>query len=83
MIKICVSKAKGRLSALLRQVEAGAEITITRRGHAVARLVPVPLALAPERAQQAARGIRALARTMVHAPLDWPEWKQYRDEGRR
>ena len=34
-------EAKTHLSELLAAVEAGEEITITRRGRAVARLVPV------------------------------------------
>jgi prevent-host-death family protein len=33
-------EAKNRLSALLDMVEAGEEVTITRNGRAVARLVP-------------------------------------------
>ena len=36
-----VSTAKNRLSALLREVRAGATIVITDRGVPVARLVPV------------------------------------------
>lgn len=36
-----VSEAKNRLSALLREVGAGASVTITDRGVPVARLVPV------------------------------------------
>lgn len=34
-------EAKTHLSALLEQVERGEEITITRHGKAIARLVPV------------------------------------------
>lgn len=34
-------EAKNRLSALLDMVEAGEEVTITRNGKPVARLVPV------------------------------------------
>ena len=44
-------EAKAHLSALLEQVERGEEITITRHGRAVARLVPVEAA--PERARLA------------------------------
>jgi prevent-host-death family protein len=40
-------EAKTHLSALLERVARGEEITITRHGRAVARLVPV--AAAPER----------------------------------
>ena len=34
-----IAEAKARLSALLASVEAGGEVTITRHGHPVARLV--------------------------------------------
>jgi prevent-host-death family protein len=44
-------EAKTHLSALLEQVERGEEITITRHGRAVARLVPVEAA--PERVRLA------------------------------
>lgn len=40
MAEIGAFEAKNTLSALLDQVEKGAEITITRRGRPVARLVP-------------------------------------------
>lgn len=38
---IGVYDAKARLSELIREVEAGAEVTITRHGRPVARIVPV------------------------------------------
>lgn len=44
MRTLTVAEAKARLSALLSQVEAGEEIVITRRGRAIARLVPEPAA---------------------------------------
>jgi prevent-host-death family protein len=40
MSKVGVFQAKAHLSELLDQVQAGAEITITRNGAPVARLVP-------------------------------------------
>lgn len=40
MREIGSSEAKNKLSALLDQVEHGAEIVITRRGRPVAKLVP-------------------------------------------
>lgn len=39
-IEVGVYEAKTTLSSLLQRVEAGEEITITRAGKAVARLVP-------------------------------------------
>jgi len=41
MIEVGVHEAKTRLSELLRGVERGEEIVITRGGEAVARIVPV------------------------------------------
>lgn len=41
MIEVGVHEAKTTLSELLRKVAAGEEVTITRSGEAVARLVPV------------------------------------------
>jgi prevent-host-death family protein len=40
MKSIPVVEAKARFSALLAEVEAGEEITVTRHGRVVARLVP-------------------------------------------
>ncbi len=39
---VSVAEAKNRLTQLLRSVEAGESITITRNGRPVARLVPAP-----------------------------------------
>ena len=39
MVVVSVSEAKAHLSRLLRQVEAGEEVVITRNGEPVARLV--------------------------------------------
>lgn len=51
MNDIALYEAKNRLSELINRVEAGEEISITRRGKVVARLV----APAPEDAAQRAR----------------------------
>ena len=67
-MEIGTFEAKNRLSALLDQVEQGAEVTITRHGRAVARLVPVS-GTAPQEARRS-------------GPFDWSEWKALRDEGR-
>lgn len=79
MKEIGTFEAKTHLSALLDEVERGEEIVITRRGVAVARLVP---AAAPRtsgagdpiaRAKGFAKG-RTLGRV---------SWTRLRDEGRR
>lgn len=42
MRRINLAAAKAHLSAVLAQVEAGEEVVITRRGLAIARIVPEP-----------------------------------------
>ena len=82
-------EAKKRLDELLDRAERGEEVTITRKGKPVAKLVPMHETASPartaadiERAREAARRIRELAKEMNLGPFDWEEWKRYRDEGR-
>jgi prevent-host-death family protein len=53
--------AKTHLSALLEQVERGEEITITRHGKAVARLVPVDTT-GPDRLKDTVTRLKAFRR---------------------
>jgi prevent-host-death family protein len=76
-------EAKTHFAELLKRAERGEEITITRRGKPVARLVPAEPGHDVAAAREAATRIRALARTLKLGPFDWDEWKRYRDEGRR
>ena len=41
MIELNVKDARDNLKALLERVEAGEEVTLTRRGRPVARVVPI------------------------------------------
>jgi prevent-host-death family protein len=41
MIEISTKKARGDLSSLLKRVEKGEEVIISRRGKQVARIIPV------------------------------------------
>jgi prevent-host-death family protein len=50
-------EAKNKLSELLDQVEHGAEIVITRRGKAVAKLVPAEPGSDREKAKRATAGL--------------------------
>ena len=83
MSEIEAAEAKNAFSALLDRVERGEEVVITRRGRAVARLVPMEGAKDRSRAREAARHIRELAKAMNLGSFDWEQWKRYRDEGRR
>lgn len=75
-------EAKTHLSELLAAVEAGEEITITRRGRAVARLVPV--APAPGRDAALARIAALRARIGgLTVGLTVGDILSARDEGRR
>lgn len=78
MREVGAFEAKTRLSELLADVEAGASVTITRRGKPVARLVPVTAA-APDRLV----AIRKLQRLGASARMSTAEILAARDEGRR
>ena len=58
MRQVGTFEAKNKLSALLDQVEHGAEIVITRRGKAVAKLVPAGPGFDRVKARRAASGLR-------------------------
>jgi prevent-host-death family protein len=76
-------EAKNKLSQLLDLVEQGEEVTITRHGKEIARLVPAQPAHSREAAQAAVRRMRERAEQLKLGRFDWSEWKSYRDEGRR
>lgn len=76
MIKIGTFEAKTHLSSLLEKVSRGEEVVITKRGKAVARLVPT------EQADQSAT-INELLTLRKEVTLHGADWKELRDEGRR
>jgi len=78
MRQVGAFEAKTHLSELLAAVEAGEEITITRRGRAVARLVPV----APAAGRGAALARIAALRKRTGG-LTVADILSARDEGRR
>ena len=59
MREVGAFEAKNKLGTLLDWVELGEEVLITRRGKAVARLVPAEPRFDRARARQAADNIRA------------------------
>jgi prevent-host-death family protein len=75
-------EAKNRLGHLLDLVERGEEVTITRHGREVARLVPAKPARDREAARAAIERLRSRAEQSRLGAFDWSEWKRYRDEGR-
>ncbi|MCC6197548.1 MAG: type II toxin-antitoxin system prevent-host-death family antitoxin [Burkholderiales bacterium] len=79
MKEIGTFEAKTHLSALLDEVARGAEIVITRRGIAVARLVPANLSRSSAAGDPIARA-KAFAKGRT---LGRVSWRKLRDEGRR
>ncbi|HUB10446.1 MAG TPA: type II toxin-antitoxin system Phd/YefM family antitoxin [Acetobacteraceae bacterium] len=82
MREIGAFEAKNKLGQLLDEVERGGEFVITRRGKAVARLVPARANHSRTEARAALQRIRARAESGKLGRFEWREWKTYRDEGR-
>jgi prevent-host-death family protein len=74
-------EAKNKISALLDLVEAGEEVTITRNGRPVARLVPAEVRDV-EKARAAAAGLRAI-RAKSNPDPDGLTVRDYIEMGRR
>ncbi|MEO1018441.1 MAG: type II toxin-antitoxin system prevent-host-death family antitoxin [Pseudomonadota bacterium] len=78
MITVGAFEAKTHLSSLLERVEHGEEVLITRRGKAIAKLIP---AEAAERDDLEAV-IAGLKQWREHATLGDLDWKELRDADR-
>ena len=76
-------QAKTHFSRLLARAERGEEVVITKRGRAIAKLVPVDGGDAGASARAAVTRLRAIAKEISRGRFDWDEWKGYRDTGRR
>jgi prevent-host-death family protein len=77
-------EAKTKLSALVEEVEKGGQVTITRHGKPVAKLVPAQPELTPEEIAQrteAIEGLRKLARE-INIKATPEEIKSWINEGR-
>ncbi len=82
MREIGAFEAKNKFGQLLDWVASGDEVTITRHGKEVARLVPAKQGFNRDEARAAVRRIRERAEQLKLGAFDWAEWKAYRDEGR-
>ena len=78
-MEVPVFEAKNRLSALLAEVARGGEVTITRRGVPLAKLVPAGPSFDREKARRAAAGLREASRG---ATLGGIQIKDLVNEGR-
>ncbi len=73
-------EAKNKLGQLLDLAEQGEEVTFTRHGKAVARIVPAKQEPSRGGARAAIRRLRERAEASKLGRFDWAEWKTYRDE---
>jgi prevent-host-death family protein len=80
MKEIGAFEAKNRLGTLLDWVEQGEEVVITRRGKAVARLVPEGSRFNREEARDAARQILEMSKGVTLGGL---KIKDLIEEGRK
>lgn len=80
MREVGTFEAKNKLSELLDLVERGEEVTITRHGKEIARLVPPRGAVNREAARAAAQGIREMSKGVTLGGL---KIKDLINEGRR
>lgn len=79
MIEVGSFEAKTHLSELLERVRAGEQVLITKRGKAVARLVPVE----DESGDSVKQAIDGLKTLRSRLSLGGDNWKNLRDTGRR
>jgi prevent-host-death family protein len=85
MKHVGIFEAKTHLSALLDEVEKGGEVTITRHGKPVAKLVQASAELSEEeiaKRREALQNLRAMARELKLNPTQ-EEIKSWINEGRR
>jgi prevent-host-death family protein len=82
MLEIGAFEAKNTFGALLDRVERGEEITITRHGRAVARLVPNSGGMDRAQARAAADRIRRRAAKLKGGSSNWETFKADRDADR-
>jgi prevent-host-death family protein len=78
-MEVSTFEAKNRLSALLAEVARGVEVTITKRGVTVARLVPAGPAFDRDKARGTAAALRDASRG---ARLDGLRIKDLVEQGR-
>jgi prevent-host-death family protein len=84
MKHVGIFEAKTHLSSLLDEVEKGGEVTITRHGKPVAKLVQVTAEFSPEeieRRRQAIARLRANARR-INLNVSHEEIKAWIEDGR-
>lgn len=82
MREVKATEAKARLAELLREVESGETIAITRHGRLVAHIVPAPARNRASRGEAVER-FRRLRAGWERAPFTTDEILESRHEGHR
>ena len=83
MLVIQATEAKARLAELLRAVERGETGAITKRGHAVAHMVPAPEKDESISYQRAVEDFLEICSKWEPCPVSIEEAVRARNEGRR
>lgn len=81
-MSMSIAEAKSQFSAVIERAAAGEEVTITKHGKPVAKVVPVRNERDRAKARQAFEDMIKL-RDETGASLGDLDWKSLRDEGRR
>lgn len=81
-MSMSIAEAKSQFSAVIERAAAGEEVTITKHGKPVAKVVPVRTERDREKARAAFDAIIKL-RDKSGATLGGLSWKELRDEGRK
>ncbi len=76
-------EAKTHFGQLIERARNGEEILITKRGKAVAKIIPAKTSDNLESAKVAVMRLRILAEEIKFDHSMWEEWKNYRDLGKR
>lgn len=79
MTSIGIFEAKTQFSSLVERVEGGEEVTITRHGRPVVRMISVR----KQTVEQARKAVEDLLDLRKGATLGGLDWKELRDEGRK
>jgi prevent-host-death family protein len=69
-MNVSIHDARNRLSTLVAEAERGREVIITRRGVAVAKLVPIGAGIDRAKAVRAAEGLRRVSQGTTRELID-------------
>ena len=81
-MSMSIAEAKSRFSAVVERAAAGEEVTITKHGKPIAKVVPVRSERDRAKAREAFEAMIKL-RVETGASLGGLDWKALRDKGRR